>query len=490
MWAVTARGTYAIVLTCLLAGCALTQRPPRTDVAQSLPDAPISNATVGAAISLPGLAQYLEETIPTAYEDQGDETEWFISNLCWPLKCETKTKVCEWTWYVRVTRQPLQVTPINGGLAVRSNYRLWGRVQTRGPVCPSFQETTEPDGQLDLTITATPRFNDLYALEPRVDYNWNWTVRPGLKAWDTIPVSFGRKAGEAIDKGLADARRKLNDDLARRLDFRLSVEKAWAQLHDPILIGADGMAWLRIKPLGLNATPIVSDENYARIHAGLRSRTEVSFGPQPPAFDRVDLPILRHDPMDGKFALSAVANLDYQTVLDRAHQEWAGQTLNLEWGRLKFHEFRVYQSGDRLVVGTKADILPRKLPYVSGWLYLIGRPVVENNRLYLADLDYRAHTNNPAVQALAFLFQEQAKEELSRRLSFDLAEPIDELVAKLNAIEPAPMGEFGKAVLTVDMITVGSPVPDANRLRIPLTASGKLEALFFPYGEEAGAVSR
>jgi len=472
-----------VLLIASLTACSLTQRPPLTELSRPVPVAPISNATVGAAISLKGLGQYLETIIPAVYSDEGSETEWAEFNACWPFHCPVKTKTCDWNWYVKVTRDPFAVTPVNGGLAVTSHYRLWGRVRTHGPVCPPLQETTEPDGELDMSITVQPQISDVYGVQPNLNYAWHWTVHPGIKLWGVIPVTFAGKAGEAIDKGLSKARDKMNADLMAKLDFRASMETAWAQLHDPIPITNDGLGWLSIKPLGLNASPFVSDADYARISLSLRSRNEVIFGPKPPDQDKGDLPILRHDPSDGKFALSATASLDYAAVVNRARSEWTGKTLYLDWGRLRFEDFRAYQSGDRIVIGAKVDIMPKYLPYVYGWLYILGRPVVENDRLYLADLDYRANTNNPFVQTIAFLFKKPAKEELSRKLSFDLAGPLSEVRAKLNALEPRPIGKFGRVSLKVQDISIDTPVADAKVLRVPIRATGTLEALFLPYGE-------
>src|SRR3569623_871990 len=91
--------------------------------------------------------------------------------------------------------------------------------------------------------------------------------------------------------------------------------------------------------------------------------------------------------------------------------------------------------------------------------------------------------NNPFVQTMAFLFKKPAKEELSRKLSFDLAGPLSEVRAKLNALEPRPIGKFGRVSLKVQDISIDTPVADAKVLRVPIRATGTLEALFLPYGE-------
>lgn len=471
----------------LLGGCSLTQRPPRTAVSQPPPAMPVSDAVVGAKLSLQGLKNHLETIVPPVYRDQGDEEIGYRDDPCDDIgvgHCPVYIKTCDYTWYTEVRRSPFVVTPVAGGLSVSSTVRLWGRVRTHGPLCVSAQETTEPDGIMTLTVNARPAFNELYALEPNVSYNsWNWQVRPGIRLFGAIPVTFGSKAKEAIDDALRDITEKTNRDLRARLNFRGKVEEGWAQLHEPIPLASGEEAWLSVKPLSLHVTPLISDPDYVRIYAGLRSRNEAVFGPRPAAHDVVGLPILKPANQDGKFALAALARVDYEALVERAKQEWVGQTLMLDWGRLTFRDFRVYQSGDRLVIGADVVVRPRTLPYVEGWLYLAGRPVVEGDRLFLRDLDYRANTSNAAVQALAFLFREPAKRELERRLSFDLREPLDELRAKVNSVAPKPLGEWGEVRVTVDDVSVQSPVADAKALLVPIVAQGKAEASFLPFGD-------
>lgn len=477
---------WAVAVTIIslgLSGCAISQRPALTQTSQPPPPLPASEANFGAKISLPGLAQHLEALVQTEFKDQGDETEWLIVNPCWPVgKCEVKTKVCEYTWYADARRTPFVVRPIVGGLSVSSTVTLWGRVRTRGPVCPSVQETTQPNGVMTLTINARPSFNEVYGLQPNVSYDpWNWTVRPGIKLFDYIKVSFGTAAKKSIDGALDDVRNKTNLDLAARLDFRNQVEKGWAQLHAPIPLGKEGNMWMSVKPLSLHASPMISDESYSRIFLGLRSKNEAVFGSKPPEFDVVGLPILKPQLPGDTFKLTVMARLNYQAMLDRLKSEWGGKTLALDWGRLQFNDFRLYQSGNRLVIGADVKIMHKTLPYVEGWLYLVGRPVIENERLYLSELDYRANTDNPIVQAIAFLFQDVAKRELERKLSFDLAEPLEEAVSKLNSTPPTPVGDWGEVSLNVERPIVETPIADANSLLVPITLSGKAEAAFFPY---------
>src|SRR5687767_9883617 len=83
----------------LATGCSITQRPKLTQIAQPAPALPVSEATLGAKISLQGLARHLETIVPSSYQDQGNETEWLVVNVCWPATCNVRTKICDWTWY-------------------------------------------------------------------------------------------------------------------------------------------------------------------------------------------------------------------------------------------------------------------------------------------------------------------------------------------------------------------------------------------------------
>jgi hypothetical protein len=171
---------------------------------------------------------------------------------------------------------------------------------------------------------------------------------------------------------------------------------------------------------------------------------------------------------DGKFTLTALARLEYAAVLERAKQDWAGKTLQMSWGRMKVRDVRVYQSGNRLVIGVDAKLMPRKWPYVEGWLHLVGKPEIgEDGRLRLADLDYGADTDSLLVQLAGYLFRDTAKRELERQLTFDLGPSLAAVQAKLNAIPPRPIGDYGEMRLKVESIVVQSPVADAKHWSFP-----------------------
>jgi hypothetical protein len=355
-------------------------------------------------------------------------------------------------------------------------------VRTHGPVCPSARETTQPAGVMTLTINARPAFNNVYVLEPNVSYDdWNWTVRPGIKVFNAVKVSFGSKAKEAIDKALGKARDEINRDLTAKLDFQNKVREAWASLHEPHALGSDGTLWLSVKPLSLHATPVVSDSAWASIYAGLKSKNEAVLGARPNPHDLVALPILLPGVPDTGFQLTAVARFEYAAVVQRAKQELVGKTLQMKWGRLTIEDIAAYQTGDRLALGVKALIRPKKMLYVRGWLHLLGRPEIEAGRLRLRNLDYRANTNNPLIQAFAFLFREPAKRELERKLTFDLQPSLQNIVDRLNSIPPKPIGSFGELRTRMDSIVIETPVADAKAMLVPVTGKGKAEAVFLPY---------
>lgn len=483
------RTLAGLALLWLTAACAFSQKPDATAIGQPLPAMPVSEASIGAKISLPGLARHLEQAVPTRYHDSGSDAKWAVFDPCRPFgHCEVRTKVCAWDWEAWVSRTPFVVRPVDGGLSVTSTYTLRGRVDTKSP-CPHFRETTEPDGVMTLTINVRPTMDQLYAVDPHVSYDpFNWKVKPGIKLFDFIKVSFGTAAKKAIDKPLAKAVDRVNADMRRQLDFQQKAREGWAQLHEPFALDEQGTGWISVKPLSLHMTPVTSDNDFARLYATLRSRNEALFGPKPPAQDAVALPILQPGTGDGRFAMTALARLDYAALVAQARKDWLGRTIRFDQGEIKFFDFAAFQSGERLAIGTRITARSFGGFKVEGWLWIAGKPVIQDGKLALTDIDYRANTNNALVQAVGWLFRAPAKRELEKKLVFDIGDAVDEVKTKLNAMPSRPIGDYGEFRLAVDDIAVLTPVAEAKELVVPLSATGTAEAVFFPFEEAAALV--
>jgi hypothetical protein len=283
------RSWWPLLLPASLAACSLTQRPPVTEVAQPAPPLPASDMSVGAKVSLAGLANQLNTLVPSQFHDRSSDVKWaYFKYPCGLFKwCKGKTKVCAWDTEVWVNRTPFLVRPAPGGVSVSSTFTIRGRVYGKSP-CPSFRETTDPDGVTTLTVSIRPSMNGFYAVEPGIAANpFKWDRKPGIKLADYINLSLGTVSAKAAQKLIDRAVKEANAELRQKLDFQDKVRTAWAELHQPIALTADGTGWLSIKPLSLHATPVISDTQYARIFVGMRSKNEAVFGAKPAAHDEV-----------------------------------------------------------------------------------------------------------------------------------------------------------------------------------------------------------
>lgn len=453
-----------------LVGCAISTAPPRSRIAQPNPQVPISYAAVGAKISVPALTRHINRVTAPNFRSTGQGS----------VK-KAGITVCEYSWEVQVSRTPMLVRPIAEGLSVKSTFEIWGRVRGTGRLCKNFRETTQPTGIATVTLSTRPTIDPLYALEPRFDYTWKWERKPAIRLVKVIPIRFGTLAGEAIEKGLRKARDQYNADFKRELNFQSQVRSAWTNLHSTIPVGAEQPIWLSIKPLSLHRSPLKTDTEFARMYVGLRSKNEMVAGTKPADQDVVALPILQNGTAAPGFALTTVARIGYQAAQDAARQQWAGKVERFDRGEIRFIDFRAYQSGTALVIGTKIAARSKIGAAVSGWLYLAGEPYMEGTVLRLRNIRYAANTNNPVVQFAAWLFQENVRSGLEEKLRVDLHDPLKDATDKVNSLPPTSIGGDTALKVQVASIAIGTPVADASDLLIPISAIGEAEAIFTPF---------
>ncbi|MBS7254669.1 DUF4403 family protein [Flavobacterium branchiicola] len=121
---------------------------------------------------------------------------------------------------------------------------------------------------------------------------------------------------------------------------------------------------------------------------------------------------------------------------------------------VKLLEMSLYPNGDEIVAGVKLKAkLPGNILPVTGWVYLIGIPVMtENKKFELQDLDFSMTVDNKFYPAIATLFKPLIINEVKKQTTRDLTKNITDVKKKI--IEKAGSFQhdnFGFSMSNVDL---------------------------------------
>lgn len=123
--------------------------------------------------------------------------------------------------------------------------------------------------------------------------------------------------------------------------------------------------------------------------------------------------------------------------------------------KIKLIEMNCYPNGDEVVVGVKIKAkLPGNLFPVSGWVYLLGKPVMTGNKKFeLQNIDFSMTVDNKFYPAIATLFKPLLIDEIKKQTTRDLTDSIASIKKKL--LEKAKSFQHNNLGVSIQDIDLG-----------------------------------
>ncbi|MXO05373.1 DUF4403 family protein [Flavobacterium sp. HBTb2-11-1] len=120
---------------------------------------------------------------------------------------------------------------------------------------------------------------------------------------------------------------------------------------------------------------------------------------------------------------------------------------------VKLLEMSFYPNGDEVVVGVKLKAkLPGNLFPVSGWVYLLGKPVMTSNKKFeLQDIDFTMTVDNKFYPTISTLFKPLIINEIKRQTTRDLTNNILDIKKKIfEKVNTFKHDEIGFTINDID----------------------------------------
>lgn len=294
----------------------------------------------------------------------------------------------------------------------------------------TLEDYYEAEGALDLQLSTQISIARNWNLQTQTQVrSYRWIEEPkvniaGMKLPVTsiadIAFNYGRtKINESIDKAIKD-----------NFDLRKNISEMWSKIQTPMLVDEEQQIWLKIAPLEVFMSPLLSSANKLRIQVGLKSVIESAIGekllPAPKATPFRDLkPVASFVPSCQIFT---IADINYIKLEDIARKEMIGKTFTEGKKTVTIKEISIFGNQNKLQVEATVE------GSVKGKLIFTGVPVFDNaeKQLIITDFDFDIATKNLLVKGAKWLMHKKLLAMMEPMLTYSFKEDVDSLLIAFN----------------------------------------------------------
>lgn len=294
----------------------------------------------------------------------------------------------------------------------------------------TFEDYYEAEGALDLQLSTQIAIARNWNLLTQTQVkSYRWIEEPkvniaGMKLPVTsiadIAFNYGRtKINESIDKAIKD-----------NFDLRKNISEMWSKIQTPMLVDEEHQIWLRIAPVEVFLSPLLSSANKIRIQVGLKSVIESAIGeklrPAQKTTPFRDLkPVTSFVPSCQIFT---IADINYIKLEEIARKEMIGKTFTEGKKAVTIKEISIFGNQNKLQVEATVD------GSVKGKLIFTGVPLFDNTekQLIITDFDFDIATKNLLVKGATWLMHKKLLAMMEPMLKYSFKEDVESLLLAFN----------------------------------------------------------
>jgi len=302
---------------------------------------------------------------------------------------------------------------------------------------------------------------------------YQWVTKPKVNIGIDIPIDF--IIGKIIDNNQSGFAKSIDDAVAKNLSIKPYVIQAWNAALQPFQVSEEYRTWVRITPLEILMTPLVSAGRNVKSVLGLKAYTETVTGEKPfSPFAVSSIPNLKVVPsIPNDFQVGLMSDVPFTEAAAMAKKMFVGQVYDFKDGKYKIEvtDLDIYGSNEYLVI--KAMIKGK----LKGTIYIKGIPVYSHVRksIVLSNTQFDIKTKNILAKAASWFLEGKMVKMVEDQFGL----PVDELLtyAKQN-VETAMNTEYKKGVkLTgkIESVTADKVYLTPSSIVAVVLAKGKVE---------------
>jgi hypothetical protein len=288
---------------------------------------------------------------------------------------------------------------------------------------------------------------------PKIDLTvtHSWLSNPQIEIMDNIYISLTG----LTDKYLKEIEKDVSKIISQQVNcdiIRDVINEHWKYYGITLPTLANGKQYqLNINPSSASLSRLKVSKDTLALFVGVKANLSLN--------DKIinntnTLPLLEEQeeaPSEAKVFLPLL--LKYDDIENTANKYLKDSNVILkpdiilnQKASVKLKEMSIYPNGDELVVGVKLIAkLPGNLLPVSGWVYLIGKPVMTNNKKFeLQDIDFSMTVDNKFYPTISTLFKpliiNEIKKQTTRDLTISILNVQNNLLEKANSFQHNDIG--------------------------------------------------
>ena len=263
--------------------------------------------------------------------------------------------------------------------------------------------------------------------------NWKLNTKTELKSldWNESPTMtvFGKNVpltyliNPAVKLFKSKIERKIDDAIAKSLDFKPNVLAALEKICVPFLMNDTYESWLRIVPLEIYSTNAKLKNDTFVLDMGMKCNMETLIGKQPESkfnASKIILKPVTKIPED--ITANIVAISTYQEASKIMTKNFAGQEFGSGSKKVKVQNVAIWHKKGKMIIAL--DILGS----VNGTIYLAGFPQYneKTKEVFFDQLDYALDTKNKLMRTANWLAQGLVLKKIEQSCRYSIKPNLEE----------------------------------------------------------------
>ncbi|RVG01813.1 DUF4403 family protein [Sinorhizobium meliloti] len=330
----------------------------------------------------------------------------------------------------------------------------------------------------DVGVSIGPDFCPVATATPTLD----WTENPRVEIVSRVWISLAN----ALEGSVGDMLNDLSRDIQLALPcdkVRAEVARVWRGYDFPVALPDGSQVHVLLTPREIATSGLVVDDAEMRIAAEVVGATEVATAPREIATP--PLPTLGGvGDAPGAIDISLPINAGYDFLGKQAMSQFGGKPIEVDTplgkGTVTINGAEIYPAGEKVAVALDftAD-LPTYFLDVSGKIYAVGKPVIDETgmKLGISDFDYSRILDNDLWEILSAAFESKLKDMVARDGVFDLTSMAQDGAAKLQEAIADPANTGGlKLEVTNFSSRIDAIVPQEQSLTAVVNVKANLDS--------------
>lgn len=229
----------------------------------------------------------------------------------------------------------------------------------------------------------------------------NWNQSPTMTVFGkNVPVTY--LINPAIKLFKSKIEKKIDDAIAKSMDFKPNVLAALEKICVPLLMNETYKSWLRIVPLEIYSTNAKLQKNSFVLEMGMKCSMETLIGKQPESkFNASKIVLKPVSKIPQEINANIVAVSTYQEASQLMTKNFKGQEFGNGSKKIMVQNVAIWHKNGKMIIAL--DVLGA----VNGKIYLTGFPQYNDKtkEVFFDELDYALDTKNKLMRTANWLAQ-------------------------------------------------------------------------------------